>query len=433
MDTNVYLHDPKAMHNFQNNTVLIPFEILEELDNLKNRKDNVGYNARIVIRELSYYENLDEKNFIEFLDSSKIVADKYKALYNSDGIDNKLLAICLSYPEHITLISKDINLRLKAKAVGVEAQDYYSDKVDLIDLEKKSRKTILLPDSTLINEIYKEKKINKEKVINVLGINSIRGLYNNLSIIFQDQLSKQSALTYYRQDEFHLINTNSFKKHGIEPINTEQAFALQYLFIPEITGVAIFGSAGSGKTYISLASALAQLGSKYKKIIITKPVVPVGREIGWLPGDILEKMSPWLASYMDNLSQLIASNKYDSKKDAGLESISISLSDLIDDGIIEIQPITYIRGRNFVDSFIIIDEAHNLTMHEIKTVLTRIGNNSKVVLLGDIEQIDTTYLDKYSNGLVQAISKLRGIPEFAYVKFDKVLRSKFVEQVVKLL
>ena len=449
LDTNVYLHDPEAIYKFENNVILIPFEILEELDNIKNRKDNTGKNAREIIRNLNQFiEDIDgvkevELPEIEFVNSAELISrtdnKEIKKLYYSDGVDNKLLAISLAYSvdedlnpsqQSVIFVSKDINSRLKANTVGITAQDYYSDKIDVYELEKKNKKIINV-DKEIIDKLYKVGSISKSEFSY-----QIRGLYENMPIIFRDIQSSQSALAYYRSNNFYLINSNVFQKHNIKPLSVGQSFALQFLFDSSITGVAIFSQAGSGKTYITLSSALAQMPDRYKKIVITKPVIPVGRDIGYLPGLSSQKMYPWLGGYMDNIEQILAKDPRISGKHSDsdvYENREDLWEYLIESGVLEIQPITYIRGRSFVDSFVIIDESANLTVHEVKTILTRIGKNSKVVLLGDINQIDSPYLDKYSNGLVQSIAKLKGIPEFAYVTLDKVIRSNFVEQVIKRL
>lgn len=448
LDTNVYLHDTNAIDKFKDNIVLIPFEVLEELDGIKSRKDSVGKNAREIIRKLSQFiedtadSHKDAVPEIEFVNSAELinrVLDKdIRKLYYSDGVDNKLLAVCLAYStdeylnpskQPVIFVSKDINNRLKANTVGITAQDYYSDKINVYELEKKNKKIINV-DKSIIDKLYRQKTLNLSEIPF-----KIRGLYENMPIIFKDTQSV-SALAYYRNSTFHVVNNNSFLKHGIKAQSVGQSFGLQFLFDPDITCVAIFSQAGSGKTYISLSAALAQMPDKYKKIVITKPVVPVGREIGFTPGDANLKMYPWLGGYMDNIEQILAKDTRISgrgKQQEIYENREDIWEYFIESGLLEIQPITYIRGRSFVDSFVIIDESANLTVHEVKTILTRIGKNSKVVLLGDINQIDSPYLDKYSNGLVQSIAKLKGIPEFAYVTLDKVIRSKFVEQVTKLL
>ncbi|MEN3043225.1 MAG: PhoH family protein [Fervidobacterium sp.] len=397
LDTNVLIHDPEAIYSFEDNNVFIPLPVIEELDKLKREQGRVGKNARMSIRLLDELRGkgnlhngvkLDTGGTLTIPVLSEADFNRYQVKFLFEKyVDNWIIAYSIYLKEHrkepTIIVSKDISLRIKASALGIEAEDYLTDKNDLA----------LLPPGYI--KIDSLKKIEKEKLTPNEYVESDEG--------------------YYRFDGDNFVEIDSkLKVFGITPKNKEQLFALDALLNDEIKLVSLIGIAGTGKTFLALAAALNKTLQEgiYDNIIVARPLVPMGgKDIGYLPGALEEKISPWMSGVMDNLEYLCRLN-------------SISFKDLVKKEIIELEALTYIRGRSIPKQFIIVDEAQNLTPLEVKTILTRAGEGTKVVLTGDPYQIDTPYLDESSNGLVHAASRFRGQRIACHIILSKGERSE---------
>jgi PhoH-like ATPase len=423
LDTNVLIHDPKSIFNFQDNNVIIPFPVIEEIDKLKTRNDKVAKSARDVNRLLDDFRengnlrkgiNLENGGFlkIEALDEKDVDIPKYFGQSKDDHI--------LFYAKHINerdknietiVVSKDLNIRVKASAIGLKAEDYLTDKIDIK----------VLPDGYF--EIEKSKSLDEKEY---LDKDEIQPLLPEESEINPNTYIKygESYYIFNEEEKFEKINLsydNEF--YSIKPRNIEQLFAFNALFNENIKFVTLVGIAGTGKTLVSLAGGLTQVVElkKYEKLMVSKPVIPMGKDIGYLPGSIEEKMRPWLKPIYDNLEFLFSGKG--KKPDDYLEKREI----------LEIEVLSYIRGRSIPDQFIIIDEAQNLTPAEVKTILTRVGENTKIVLTGDPYQIDNPYLDSSSNGLVYAASKFKNTNIAAHITMKKGERSELATLAAEIL
>lgn len=404
LDTNVLIHDPHSIYSFEDNNVIIPLPVIEELDNLKRHSGTLGKSAREAIRELDslrHYGKLSNgiklKNGgtlkVVFLEKNKHVNVEF--LYEK-YVDNWILVYTLHIMQNTKiptyLVSKDINLRVKADSLGIPSQDYLNDRSDLEQL----------------NPGYFEVK-NIDKLDKSL-------LFPNAYLISNNK--------YYRYDGENFIEIKKkIEAWNVRPRNQEQFFAMDALLNDNISLVSLIGMAGTGKTFITLACALEKTitEQKYEKIIVARPLVAMGgKDIGYLPGSYKEKMKPWMSPIYDNLEYLFKISNVNTK-------------DFMKKGIIEIEALTYIRGRSIPNQFIIIDEAQNLTPHEIKTILTRAGENTKIALLGDPYQIDTPYLDKDSNGLVYSASRFLNSNLSAHVVLKKGERSRLATEAANLL
>ncbi|MGC9771644.1 PhoH-like ATPase [Fervidobacterium changbaicum] len=406
LDTNVLIHDPEAIYSFEDNNVFVPLPVIEELDKLKKEQGRVGRSARAAIRVLEELRNRGNLHdgvklnnggrlIIPVLSESDFDRHQVKFLFEK-YVDNWILSYAMflrtTRTEPTIIVSKDISLRLKALAIGLDAEDYLTDKSDLS----------MLPVGYISADSLS--KLN------------IPGLYVNEYIECNEG--------YFRFDGQDFVEINSkMKIFGITPRNKEQLFALDALINDELKLVSLIGIAGTGKTFLALAAALEKtlVEGVYERVIVARPLIPMGgKDIGYLPGALEEKISPWMSGVMDNLEYLCRLN-------------SVSLKDLMKKEIIELEALTYIRGRSIPKQFIIIDEAQNLTPLEVKTILTRAGEGTKVVLTGDPYQIDTPYLDESSNGLVYAASRFLGKPIAAHVFLKKGERSELASLAAELL
>lgn len=433
LDTSVLLFDHNALSNFQENDVVIPITVLEELDNFKIGNDTKNFEAREVIR---YLDKLSEnRNPTEWIARGKGVGrlkifnsnnvDKAidaELIYGGDKLDHKILnaAIVLaqsSKRSKVVLVTKDINLRIKAKALGLEAEDYRTGKVADLNAVSEGSHTVSNLDARIIQDIYAKTSIKENNIL--LGNKVANGYYilNNCT---------HSALVRYDQQSDSIIKVEKNYVYGIKPKNAEQAFAIDAMLNDDIRLVALQGVAGTGKTILALAAALEQM-NKYEQIILSRPIVPLSnKEIGFLPGDADDKIAPYMMPLWDNLKFIKSQHKDTSKKGAVMDQLKES-------GKLEVTALTFIRGRSLSNVFFIVDEAQNLTPHEIKTIITRAGEGTKIVFTGDIHQIDTPYMDERSNGLTYIIDKLKGQPLFAHIKLEKGERSELANLANKLL
>lgn len=430
LDTNVILHDHNCIYKFQENDIMIPIMALEELDHFKKGNEQINYNAREFARAIDKLS--DEKVFnggvslgkglgsltIALLHSTK---EEIKKTFIEDTPDHRILLVAMEkkkqYPDRtVILVSKDVNLRLKAKALGLLAEDYLNDKIQTVDHLKREVISIKVKDE-VVASLYQEKDGIDAKPLK-------KKFYSNQYVSLNGKSS--NVMSVYKADEDKLKLVKKQYVSGIEPRNDEQMLALDALMRPEIQLVALTGIAGTGKTLLALAAAIAQ-ESQYEQILLARPVIPLqNQEIGFLPGDINDKIGPYMLPLYDNLTFIKNRLKY-SQRDANL------ISELENAGKLSISPLAYIRGRSLSDTFFIIDEAQNLTPHEVKTIITRAGEGSKFVLTGDIHQIDSPYLDIRSNGLSYLTDKMIGQDIFAHVNLVKGERSHLADVAGKLL
>jgi PhoH-like ATPase len=424
LDTNVLLHDYRCIYNFQENNVIIPITVLEELDHFKKGNDIINYHAREFTRELDRLSgdtlfnggvSLGKGLGKLSIETGKPFTGLIQASFPDNTPDHRILAIAEhvfrnNTDKNVIFISKDINLRMKAKSIGIMAQDYENDKVRNIDEIYKSVSTIENldnPDGIPLSDFK-------------LPVAPVANQY----FIFKG--SNSSALAHYDPKTSMINRVIKQKTYGIEPRNAEQTFAFDALLRDEVQLVTLTGKAGTGKTLLALASALQQR-QKYTQIFLARPIVPLSnRDIGFLPGDIKEKIGPYMLPLFDNLD--VIKNKFTQSSKEFLK-----IEEMLKTEKLIITPLAYIRGRSLSRIFFIVDEAQNLTPHEVKTIITRAGEDTKMVFTGDIEQIDSPYLDEKSNGLSYLTEKMNGQDLFAHVNLVKGERSYLAELASHLL
>lgn len=433
LDTNVLLHDYRCIYNFQENNVIIPITVLEELDHFKKGNDIINYHAREFTRELDRLSgdtlfnggvSLGKGLGKLSIETGKPFTGLIQASFPDNTPDHRILAIAehvfRNNPDkNVIFISKDINLRMKAKSIGIMAQDYENDKVRNIDEIYKSVSTIENLDDRLIMKMY-----DNPDGIPVADFKLPATPVANQYFIFKG--SNSSALAHYDPKTSMINRVIKQKTYGIEPRNAEQTFAFDALLRDEVQLVTLTGKAGTGKTLLALASALQQR-QKFTQIFLARPIVPLSnRDIGFLPGDIKEKIGPYMLPLFDNLD--VIKNKFTQSSKEFLK-----IEEMLKSEKLIITPLAYIRGRSLSRIFFIVDEAQNLTPHEVKTIITRAGEDTKMVFTGDIEQIDSPYLDEKSNGLSYLTEKMNGQDLFAHVNLVKGERSYLAELASHLL
>jgi PhoH-like ATPase len=433
LDTSVIIYDHTAIKNFQEHDVVIPITVLEELDNFKKGNDTKNFAAREFSR---YIDGLSGKNGlqdwtaingptrgrfkIEMHASSKVNAEK---VFDDKKADHRILNTALFVAENnpdkkVILVTKDINLRLKAKSLNLWAEDYETGKIKTVD--------------ELYTGMSEVEKVNHEKITTI---------YNNGSCPSKDLLKKTdtlsnhyyilkngsaSVLARYNKEDASLQRVIKTAAFGVIPKNAEQAFALDAIMNPDIKLVSIQGVAGTGKTLLSLAGALEQRRN-YHQIYLARPIVPLSnKDIGYLPGDVNSKLNPYMEPLWDNLKYI---RSLFSEKDKEHKQ----LNEMVEAQKLVVCPLAYIRGRSLSNVFFIVDEAQNLTPHEVKTIITRAGENTKIIFTGDIYQIDTPYLDSQSNGLSYLIEKVKGQPLYAHITLQKGERSELANLANDLL
>ncbi len=432
LDTSVLLFDHNAISHFQENDVAIPITVLEELDNFKIGNDTKNFEAREVIRYLDRVSGegglnhwipigKSKGNLMIVLANGQLAVDATQ-VFGNDKNDHKIINGALLLKEQyadkkVVLVTKDINLRIKAKSIGLMAEDYLTGKVqNMEDLAAGSRVFNNL-DAATIRKLYQKKTIPEGGILKDAKVANAYYILNNHT---------ESALARYDLDTDTLNRVEKIYAYGIKPKNAEQTFALDALMNEQIKLVAIQGVAGTGKTLLALAAALEQK-NKFDQIILARPIVPLSnKEIGFLPGGADEKISPYMQPLFDNLKFIKSQYKDTEKK-------SKVLDDLEESGKLNITALAFIRGRSLSNVMFIIDEAQNLTPHEVKTIITRAGEGTKIVFTGDINQIDTPYLDEQSNGLSYLIDKLKGNHLFAHIKLERGERSELANIANELL
>ena len=434
LDTNVYLTDAHCFKKFGRNDIILPIKVLEEIDKHKKRQDGVGANARHAIRlldELRARGNLHKGIRIgKGLGIIRAVSSDVSLLpptMDRRDADNIIIASALAeqkqFPNRkVAVVSLDINLRVRCDAIGLDCQDYSENQVIKEKASFYSGFMKHLVDDEEIDRFYAGDEIFIEQDAAHVFPNQFVMLVSSLN-------EKKTALAMFIDYNKPLRKTTEYKRGiwGVTPRNKEQTFGLNILLDPDIQVVSLVGQAGCGKTLLAVAAGLEQTidltgrtEPRYKKLLISRPIQPMGKDLGYLPGTMEDKMSPWIAPIKDNLLFLM-----DDDKDA--------MEMYFSKGIIDIEAITYIRGRSISNAFIIIDEAQNLTAHELKTIITRVGENTKIVLTGDVEQIDNIYLDERSNGLTHAFERLKPYGLAGHVKLVKGERSKVATLAAKVL
>lgn len=433
LDTNVLLHDYKCIYNFQDNDIVIPIVALEELDKFKKGNDTLNFNARECTRELD--ELIGKADPVKgipigkghgklYLALGQKYPDSMKVSFPEPTADHRILAIAEKVSKDnpgrkVVVVSKDINLRVKAKSLGIAAEDYTTDKVQNIEVIYKGIDTIDNVDPELINKIYQDRA-----GVSVDEFKFSREIFAHEYLILKG--NNKSALTHYDPFERRINLVEKRKIYGIEPRNAEQALALDALMRPEINLISLTGKAGTGKTLLAVAAALQQAGT-YEQIFVARPIIPLtNQDLGFLPGDVKEKIGPYMMPLFDNLGVI--------KHQFGANSKEVhKIDEMLKDERLVITPLAYIRGRSLSNAFFIIDEAQNLTPHEVKTIVTRAGENVKIVFTGDIQQIDSPYLDSTSNGLSYLTDKMKGQNLFAHMNLVKGERSALAELASDLL
>jgi PhoH-like ATPase len=432
IDTNVILHDFHCIYNMQENDVVIPITVLEELDKFKKGNDLINFHAREFTRELDKLSgdklfnggiSLGAKQGKLSIETGKPFSEKIQQSFPEYTADHRILAIA-EYLHHkhtarqVILISKDINLRMKAKSLGIMAQDYKTDKIADIEKLHKSIEEIADIADEKIDKLYKASPEGVD--IRDFELQAAPHQY------FILKGNKSSALAHYNPDTETLERVEKSKTYGIEPRNAEQTFALDALTRPGIELIALTGKAGTGKTLLALAAALHQ-EHDYNQILLARPIVALAnKDLGYLPGDVEEKIGPYMQPLFDNLAVIKHQFKQSSREFKGIEEMQRNEK-------LVISPLAYIRGRSLSNVFFIVDEAQNLTPHEIKTIITRAGEGTKIIFTGDIHQIDSPYLDMKSNGLSYMADKMKGQTLFAHVNLVKGERSHLSELASDLL
>ncbi|PLX90637.1 MAG: phosphate starvation-inducible protein PhoH [Desulfuromonas sp.] len=432
LDTNVLLHDPQAIFKFEDNTVVLPLTVVEEIDRFKKEQSETGRNARQISRLIDGFRqqaSLVEGVRLEAGGLFRVAIYREEAMkllppeLQVDRGDNRILAVAKELEadtEHpVIFITKDINLRIKADTIGLNAEDYESDKIAIADLYTGSVE--LLVSREQVDLFYEQGHLDLEEE-----------LTGNQGITLVDEGNpSHSAIGRFcnaRQQVVPLLRVPKEGVWGIHARNREQQFAFDLLLNDDIQVVSLVGKAGTGKTLLAIAAGLLKTADEgvYSRLLVSRPVFPMGRDLGFLPGDVEEKLAPWMQPIFDNVELLLSSVDEGGKRKRGYR-------ELIDLGLMEIEPLTYIRGRSIPRQYLIVDESQNLTPHEIKTIVTRAGEGTKIILTGDPYQIDNPYIDSSSNGLSYAVDRLKGQEIAGHVTLTKGERSPLAELAANLL
>jgi PhoH-like ATPase len=434
LDTSVLLHDHNCINNFEDNYVAIPITVLEELDKFKVGNDIKNFEARECIRIIDRLsENHSLQTWIPLgngsggkfkivLNTSDNLPSNAEKIFDDRKNDHKILnaALQLQFEEKktkVVMVTKDINLRIKAKALELPAEDYKHGKVKDNMMMYSGMSLIEDVESEFIRKLYQD---GESKKLTVLGKDK---MMNHFYILKNGQ---SSALAFFNGKEKTLQRVDKVYAYGIKPKNAEQAFAMHAILNPDVKLVTISGVAGTGKTLLALAGSL-ELKNTYDQLYLARPIVPLSnKEIGFLPGDAEEKVNPYMQPLWDNLTFIKNQFGENEKKRKAIDEMQTA-------GKITICPLAFIRGRSLSNCIIIVDEAQNLTPHEVKTIITRAGENTKVILTGDVRQIDTPYLDEQSNGLSFVIERLKGQDLYCHVTLEKGERSELANLANDLL
>ena len=433
LDTNVLLHDPQALFKFQENNIIIPITVIEEIDKFKKDMNETGRNARQISRIL---DSMREKGSlaagIDLPGGGNLKVEMFSEKYYQslpvdlryDSGDNRILAVALnmrdSNPDYqMIFVTKDTNLRIKADVIGLLAEDYESDKIDIQDLYSGTRNI----------------DVTAEEVDRFYGqgwLDAPAGIEPNEFVTITDSNNPtHSAICRYDATSAKIVPVRKVPKEGIWSLyarNREQSFAMDVLMDDSIKLVTLVGKAGTGKTLLAIAAGLHKVAEEniYNRLLVSRPVFPLGKDLGFLPGDIEEKLTPWMQPIFDNVELLISGHEAEKRHSKGYKELMAM-------GLLDIEPLTYIRGRSIPKQYMIVDEAQNLSPHEIKTIVTRVGEGTKIILTGDPYQIDNPYVDSSSNGLTYLVEKFRGEKIAAHVTLTKGERSELAELAANLL
>jgi PhoH-like ATPase len=429
LDTNVLLHDARALYAFADNAVIIPIYVIEEVDTFKKDQSELGRNARQIARLLDTYRSndggLSHPQKMENGGTVRVALSKNpikNPSYDSRSMDQRILEIALEVrdadPKTPTvLVTKDVNMRVRGDALGLQTVDFEPERIQIDELYPGNRE-LLVPPGT-IDTFY----ANNSVVVDAPG------LHANEFLTLKDEAGK-SALTRWDKATGKAVPVKKLRDNvwGIKPRNREQHFALDLLLNDDIKLVTLIGKAGTGKTLLAIAAGLQKVTEDqvFSKLLVSRPVFPLGRDIGYLPGTIEEKLNPWMQPIYDNLELLLGLNKSDKKEGR-------SYAELVDLGFVEIEPLTYIRGRSLPNVYMIVDEAQNLTPHEIKTIVTRAGEGTKIILTGDPYQIDHPYLDASNNGLTTVAERFKQEAIAGHIILTKGERSALAELATQIL
>ncbi|WP_428386697.1 PhoH family protein [Mucisphaera sp.] len=449
LDTNVLLHNSNALYMFDDNHVVVPFAVLEELDKFKKGNDDVGRSAREVIRQL---DKLRQKgrlaDGVAWNDKGGTIRIEFaedvrpKALVEN-APDNRIIGVAWGLTERglrTILITKDINVRLKSDALGIATEDFEAQKVDIDHLYPGYMSLDVAGE--LIDQLYEEKQLEIEAIEPMQGGDEVEGglseavgddeggldLYANQFLVLKNVVDdSHTGLARRLADTDHLIPVHGPRKPvaGIMARNVQQTMALDLLLDDEVKLITLLGTAGTGKTLLALAAGMTKVFAeqRYDKLLVARPIMPMGRDIGYLPGDKDEKLSAWMQPIFDNLQYLISTRGAGSQH-AESKQPEQRVEYLMSTGQLVLEPLTYIRGRSIPHQFMIIDEAQNLTPHEVKTIVSRVGEGTKIVLTGDVAQIDNPYLDSSSNGLSFMVERLKGEALVGHVTLARTERSE---------
>lgn len=432
LDTNVLLHDPKAIFGFEDNIVCVPIVVIEEIDTFKKHQSELGRNAREVARlidslrargSLTTGVTLESGGLFRVVITNRDLPRGYRISHQAD---NRIMATALFIKEtepdkKAIFVTLDTNLRIRANALGITAQDYDTERITLDELYPGATEIQGAPGSV--------SKLFEEGTMALPEPNENERWYENEYVMVKD--GRGSALARVRMKDGLLELTHRFRDDifGIKPRNREQHFALDALLRDDIQLVTLIGKAGTGKTLLAVAAGLHRVteDGAFAKVLVSRPIFPMGRDIGYLPGEIEKKLKPWMQPIHDNVDYLLGLRGGREKRPGR------AVNDLVNKGVMEIEPLTYIRGRSIPNQYMIIDEAQNLTPHEIKTILTRAGDGTKMVFTGDPYQIDNPYVDSLSNGLTYCVDRFKGESIAATVSLVKGERSPLAELAANLL
>ncbi|MFZ4676348.1 MAG: PhoH family protein [Nodosilinea sp.] len=435
LDTNVLLHDPLAMFRFEDNNVVLPITIIEELDRFKKGTADTGRNARYVSRTLDELRQqgslvagipLEQGGTLKVALCHRDTLRQLPAELEGDQGDNAILAVAMEYKHHhdmpVVLVSKDTNLRIKADALGLVAEDYETDKIDYDDLYTGTLE--VMTSAEAMSQLFGDGHLKLDVPI-----------YPNQAITLVDEINPaHTALALVQGSSGKLVPLSKLPHAGVsrvQPRNREQRFAFELLLQDSISLVTLVGKAGTGKTLLAIAAGVQKVADErlYSRLLIARPIVPMGRDIGYLPGDMREKLTPWMQPLYDNFDLIFGTQDMRGRP----EHWRRGHEEMIDQGLLQIEPLTYIRGRSIPKQLLVVDEAQNLTPHEVKTILTRAGEGTKIILTGDPDQIDNPYVDACSNGLTYVVERFKDEALAGHITLCKGERSSLAERAAMLL
>lgn len=433
IDTNVFLYDPQALFKFEDNTIVVPITVVEEIDRFKKDMNETGRNARQISRildelrlkgSLSAAVDLPEGGTLRVEIYEEKVMKRLPPELRADRGDNRILAVAVDLQQKevnrpVILVTKDTNLRIKADAIGLVAQDYRSDRVEIDDLYSGMSEVDVTPEA--VDRFHGQGWLEWDG-----------GGFPNQFLTLRDSTNpSHTGLGRFDSVKRQIVPIRRVGKEGvwsIQPRNREQSVALDILLDDSIKLVTLVGKAGTGKTLLAIAAGLHKVAEEgvFNRLLVSRPVFPMGRDLGFLPGDIEEKLSPWMQPIFDNVELLLSGHEAEKRHSKGYKELMAM-------GILEIEPLTYIRGRSIPNQYMIVDEAQNLTPHEIKTIITRAGEGTKIVLTGDPYQIDNPYVDASSNGLTYVVERFKEQSIAGHITVLKGERSALAELAANLL